>query len=160
VSGHPLHIALLIFDFVRARRTAVACWQSPPAAPAAACTAAPGRFPRSPREPIVQPELRTRTNRILKRRGLIEKKDSHAPAVERFERATPNELWQMDGKGEYRASNGRCYPLSIWDNHSPYAVGLYALQAFTVGPRGPVATATDQAFDTRSCQRVAEILRA
>ena len=45
----------------------------------------------------------TTINRILKRRGLVREKDSHAPALERFERAAPNELWQMDGKGEYRA---------------------------------------------------------
>ena len=70
-------------------------------------------------------------NRILKRRGLVGKKDSNAPAMERFERSTPNELWQMDGKGEYRASDGTCYPLSILDDHSRYAVGLYGLAAFT-----------------------------
>jgi transposase len=29
-------------------------------------------------------------NRILKRRGLVRKKDSHAPALQRFERAAPN----------------------------------------------------------------------
>ncbi len=68
-------------------------------------------------------------NRILKRRGLVEKKDSHAPALERFERAAPNQLWQMDGK---RVSQQRwtCYPLSILDDHSRYAVGLYGLAAF------------------------------
>ncbi len=46
-------------------------------------------------------------NRILKRRGLVGKKDSHAPALERFERATPNELWQMDGKGSIAAAMER-----------------------------------------------------
>ncbi len=73
----------------------------------------------------------TTINRILKRRGLVGKKDGHAPALERFERPTPNELWQMDGKGEYRSSDGTCYPLSILDDHSRYAVGLYGLPAFT-----------------------------
>jgi transposase InsO family protein len=73
----------------------------------------------------------TTINRILKRRGLIGIKDSNAPALERFERSTPNELWQMDGKGEYHASDGTCYPLSILDDHSRYAVGLYGLPAFT-----------------------------
>ena len=53
------------------------------------------------------------------------------PALKRFERSTPNELWQMDGKGEFHASDGTCYPLSILDDHSRYAVGLYALPAFT-----------------------------
>ena len=70
-------------------------------------------------------------NRILKRRGLIDKKNSHGPALERFERSEPNQLWQMDGKGEYQASDGTCYPLSILDDHSRYAVGLYGLAAFT-----------------------------
>jgi transposase InsO family protein len=73
----------------------------------------------------------TTINRILKRRGLIGKQDSNAPALERFERSVPNELWQMDGKGEYRSNDGTCYPLSILDDHSRYAVGLYGLPAFT-----------------------------
>ena len=73
----------------------------------------------------------TTINRILKRRGLVDKKDSHAPALKRFERPAPNQLWQMDGKGEYRANDGTCYPLSILDDHSRYAVGLYGLPAFT-----------------------------
>jgi hypothetical protein len=33
----------------------------------------------------------------------------------------------MDFKGPYRAMAGRCYPLSIIDDHSRYVVGLYAL---------------------------------
>src|SRR5271154_1324559 len=70
-------------------------------------------------------------NRILKRRGLVRRKDSHPPALERFERASPNELWQMDGKGEYRTAEATCYPLSILDDHSRYAEGLYGLCAFT-----------------------------
>lgn len=69
-------------------------------------------------------------HRILKRHDLIGPRDSHVPALERFERSQPNELWQMDGKGEYRAADGICYPLSILDDHSRYAVGLYALAAF------------------------------
>lgn len=69
-------------------------------------------------------------NRILKRRGLVRKKDSHAPALQRFERSQPNQLWQMDGKGEYRGKDGTCYPLSILDDHSRYVVGLYSLRAF------------------------------
>lgn len=66
-------------------------------------------------------------NRILKRNDLIHPKDSHRPAVKRFERCNPNELWQMDFKGDYPSDNGRCYPLSILDDHSRYAIGLYAL---------------------------------
>lgn len=67
-------------------------------------------------------------NRILKRRGLVGEAERQPAAVERFERSAPNELWQMDGKGEYTASDGTCYPLSILDDHSRYAVGLFGLR--------------------------------
>jgi len=73
----------------------------------------------------------TTINRILKRGGWVRKLDSHTLALGRFERSTPNELWQMDGKGKYRSQDGTCYPLSILDDHSRYAVGLYGLTAFT-----------------------------
>ena len=88
----------------------------------------------------------TTINRILKRRGLVEKKDSNAPAGERFERSAPNELWQMDGKGEYRASDGTCYPLSILDDHSRYAVGLYGLPAFTAERVHPCLVRTFESY--------------
>ncbi len=70
-------------------------------------------------------------HRVLKRRGLVREADSHPPAVERFERAQPNELWQMDAKGKYEARDGLCTPLSILDDHSRYAVGLHALERLT-----------------------------
>jgi transposase InsO family protein len=66
-------------------------------------------------------------NRILKRHDMIPDWRSHRPATERFERQRPNELWQMDFKGPYRLDGGRCYPLSILDDHSRYVTGLYAL---------------------------------
>lgn len=73
----------------------------------------------------------TTINRILKRRGLISEHDSHSLALTRFERNAPNELWQMDGKGAYECRDGKCYPLSILDDHSRFAVGLYALPIFS-----------------------------
>ena len=73
----------------------------------------------------------TTVHRILKRRGLVDPREATRPALQRFERAAPNELWQMDGKGDYGARDGRCYPLSILDDHSRYAIGLYPLPAFT-----------------------------
>ncbi len=73
-------------------------------------------------------ELAERTaNRVLKRKGLINPEDIHRPATGRFEREKPNELWQMDFKGQYPVDEGSCYPLSILDDHSRFAVGLYAL---------------------------------
>lgn len=67
-------------------------------------------------------------NRIIKRHNLIYPEDSHKKAIKRFERAAPNELWQMDFKGHYYMPGRRiCYPLSILDDHSRYLVGLFAL---------------------------------
>jgi len=69
-------------------------------------------------------------NRILKRHGAMRKEDCHRPAPSRFERERPNELWQMDFKGEYvLRGGGNCYPLSMVDDHSRFSVGLYGLKA-------------------------------
>jgi len=40
---------------------------------------------------------------------------------ERFERAAPNELWQIDYKGWFElAGGGRCHPLTMLDDHSRF----------------------------------------
>lgn len=71
---------------------------------------------------------RSTVDRILKRRGVVVARDRRRPATQRFQRARPNELSQMDFKGFYPLRSGRrCYPLSILDDHSRYAQGLYAL---------------------------------
>lgn len=71
-------------------------------------------------------------NRVLQRHRLIGRREHHRPALQRFERAAPNELWQMDGKGQYRLRpEGYCYPLSVIDDHSRFVVGLYALPRFS-----------------------------
>ena len=47
--------------------------------------------------------------------------------LKRFERADPNALWQMDFKGDFRMTGGgRCYPLTVLDDHSRYALVLAA----------------------------------
>ncbi len=46
--------------------------------------------------------------------------------MQRFERATPNELWQMDFKGHFKLDQGRCHPLTILDDHSRFLLGLHA----------------------------------
>ena len=66
-------------------------------------------------------------NRILKRQGLQYEPEVVGQATTRFSRQAPNELWQMDFKGPYFMDSERCCPLSIVDDHSRYAVGLYAL---------------------------------
>jgi transposase InsO family protein len=64
---------------------------------------------------------------ILRRHQLLDPKESAKhQAFLRFERAAPNELWQMDFKGEFKLPQGRCYPLTILDDHSRFAVALEA----------------------------------
>lgn len=64
---------------------------------------------------------------ILARHELLDPKESTKHrAFQRFEHATPNELWQMDFKGDFALVRGRCYPLTIVDDHSRFAVALQA----------------------------------
>ena len=71
---------------------------------------------------------RITVHRILKRRGLVRERDSHAAATKRFERSAPNELWQMDFKGMPAPWTNRRMPLSIVDDHSRYVVALECKQ--------------------------------
>ena len=64
--------------------------------------------------------------RILSRYDLIRKQDRHRPAVRRFERSAPNELWQMDFKGP-KDWNPVIGPLSVLDDHSRYLTVLQAV---------------------------------
>lgn len=69
---------------------------------------------------------------ILHRHQLLDPRESAKhKAFQRFERAAPNELWQMDFKGEFQLPRGQCYPLTILDDHSRFAVGLHACSANT-----------------------------
>jgi transposase InsO family protein len=62
-------------------------------------------------------------HRILLRHDLVREQDRQRPAVERFERAASNQLWQMDFKSPvgWEAPAG---PLSLLDDHSRYVVAL------------------------------------
>ncbi len=63
---------------------------------------------------------------ILRRHGLIDPATTRPQAYGRFERASPNELWQLDFKGHHPMRHGRVHPLSVLDDHSRFALGLYA----------------------------------
>jgi transposase InsO family protein len=64
---------------------------------------------------------------ILRRHGQLgARADEHPGPWQRFERAQPNELWQMDFKGHFALPQGRCHPLTVLDDHSRYALGLEA----------------------------------
>jgi transposase InsO family protein len=64
--------------------------------------------------------------RVLARHDLIREQDRHRPALQRFERSAPNELWQMDFKGR-KHWNLEVGPLSVLDDHSRYLIVLQAL---------------------------------
>lgn len=64
---------------------------------------------------------------VLRRHGqLVARAAEHPGPWRRFERAAPNELWQLDFKGHFAVPGGRCHPLTSLDDHSRYAVGLEA----------------------------------
>ncbi len=64
---------------------------------------------------------------ILRRHGRLNAAASamHSPFT-RFEHDTPNSLWQMDFKGHFAIGSGRCHPLTVLDDHSRFALGLFA----------------------------------
>lgn len=65
---------------------------------------------------------------ILRRHGAeLGASGDARPATCRFEKAHPNELWQMDFKGHVGlAGRGRLHPLTVLDDHSRFAIVLAA----------------------------------
>ncbi len=64
---------------------------------------------------------------VLTRHGRIDPQTKADLATGRFEREAPNLLWQMDFKGRTRMGCGNwCYPLTIIDDHSRFAIGIEA----------------------------------
>lgn len=76
------------------------------------------------------PPLCVRTaDRILARNGLVCAREP-TPALERFERLEPNELWQMDFKGLGRPALAYS-PLSILDDATRYGLSFEPVPAHT-----------------------------
>lgn len=69
------------------------------------------------------PCVRTVT-RILRRHDRIRPPKAKTAADQRFERARPNELWQIDFKGPIEVDRQRLHPLSLLDDHSRYLLAL------------------------------------
>lgn len=65
----------------------------------------------------------TTVHRIFLRHQLVRDWDRQALALRRFERAEPNQLWQMDFKGP-KGWDQPVGPLSVLDDHSRYALAL------------------------------------
>ncbi len=65
---------------------------------------------------------------ILQRHGRLDPAESlKRGPMQRFERSAPNELWQMDFKGDFALANRRrCHPLTVLDDHSRFSIGLRA----------------------------------
>jgi transposase InsO family protein len=62
-------------------------------------------------------------HRIFLRYQLVRDGDRQPRALQRFERAQPNQLWQMDFKGP-KGWDQAVGPLSVLDDHSRYALAL------------------------------------
>jgi transposase InsO family protein len=64
---------------------------------------------------------------ILRRHQQLDPQESEKhQAWRRFEHPAPNDLWQMDFKGDFALERGRCYPLTALDDHSRFALILKA----------------------------------
>ena len=63
---------------------------------------------------------------ILHRNELITPSDAHPRRWQRFEHPAPNDLWQLDFMGHVPLGGARLHPLTLLDDHSRYALGLFA----------------------------------
>jgi transposase InsO family protein len=70
-------------------------------------------------------------HRTLLRQGRVHHLDRHSPALRRFERPAPNDLFQADFKGPMGRAGVQDEPLSVLDDHSRYGVGLFAMRDHT-----------------------------
>jgi transposase InsO family protein len=73
------------------------------------------------REGLVLPVITV--HRVLARYDLVLDQESRRQATKRFEREQPNQLWQMDFKGQ-KDTGAAIGPLSVLDDHSRYLVAL------------------------------------
>ena len=76
----------------------------------------------------LMPPARSTVHEILRRHGLVRHPEhGHQGPYRRFEKQAPNQLWQMDFKGEMPlGKGGLCHPLTVIDDHSRYALCLGA----------------------------------
>lgn len=78
------------------------------------------------RNGIDKPPSASTIHHILQRAGLITNHNKTTSHFTRFEHEAPNHLWQMDFKGHFAYEKGRCYPLTILDDHSRFSICLKA----------------------------------
>lgn len=64
---------------------------------------------------------------ILERHGVLREAEAAVQRPwQRFAAAAPNDLWQLDFKGVVHLEQGNAFPLSVLDDHSRFALGLFA----------------------------------
>jgi len=79
------------------------------------------------REGVLELPSPSTITEILRRHGRLIPSTTYRGPFIRFERAAPNELWQMDFKGDVALFTGaRCYPLTVLDDHSRFALAIRA----------------------------------
>lgn len=74
------------------------------------------------------PSASTITEMVRRSGGITPEVSRKHQAWRRFEHPYPNDLWQMDFKGDFPLthSGGRCYPLTVLDDHSRFSLGIGA----------------------------------
>ena len=78
---------------------------------------------------------------ILKRHQMIDAAEGvKHQAFLRFEHEAPNDLWQMDFKGDFAIGRGRCYPLTMLDDHSRFALAVLACPKISTELARPLLT--------------------
>ena len=66
---------------------------------------------------------------ILRRHGRIDPAEGPKHrSWQRFEHQAPNDLWQIDFKGHFPLTRGRCHPLTVLDDHSRFCLGAAGLR--------------------------------
>jgi transposase InsO family protein len=78
------------------------------------------------RDGVERPPAPSTITAILARNGLLSPQRRRTRNWQRFEAAAPNALWQMDFKGHFPLSTGRCHPLTVLDDHSRFCLALAA----------------------------------
>ena len=90
-------------------------------------------------EGLERPPAASTITAILRRHDLLNGPGAgEARDFQRFEYAEPNDLWQMDFKGHFALTQGRCHALTVLDDHSRYCLELGACaneQTLTVRER-------------------------
>lgn len=91
-------------------------------------------------EKVGVPHPNTITDILRRKEKISVAEGKKHTAWQRYERAGPNELWQMDYKGHFAMLAGRCHPLTLLDDHSRFCLGLRACGDETIQTTQPHLT--------------------